>query len=268
MYFVKKGDNIYEVLDGQQRLTTITILLAVLRDYLGGEYANSIKGMLARQGNFLLQTKDRYRIELRKRDQSFFQKFIQEDGATNYLKQDTEFKTDSQKHIRDNAIYFIERLNEIDSNKVKTLPGLIYGLCYLVVVSTPNFDSAFRIFTVLNDRGLDLMPSDIIKARAIGDVDEEEQDEYTIKWEEAEVALGRDRFNKLFDHIRMIIQKRKGGRNIKEEYNLIFTQLNGKELIDNYLMPYSEIYLKLVDYQTYYHDDPKMMKILSLMNSN
>ena len=143
---------------------------------------------------------------------------------------------------------------------------MIYGLCYLVVVLTPNFDSAFRIFTVLNDRGLDLMPSDIIKARAIGDVDEEEQDEYTIKWEEAEVALGRDRFNKLFDHIRMIIQKRKGGRNIKDEYNLIFTQLNGKEFIDNYLMPYSEIYLKLVDYQTYYHDDPKMMKILSLMN--
>ena len=263
---VKKGDNIYEVLDGQQRLTTITILLAVLRDYLGGEYANSIKSMLARQGNFLLQTKDRYRIELRKRDQSFFQKFIQEDGATNYLKQDTEVKTDSQKHIRDNAIYFIERLNEIDPNKVKTLPGLIYGLCYLVVVSTPNFDSAFRIFTVLNDRGLDLMPSDIIKARAIGDVDEEEQDDYTIKWEEAEVALGRDRFNKLFDHIRMIIQKRKGGRNIKDEYNLIFSKLNGKEFIDNYLMPYSEIYLKLVDYQTYYHDDPKMMKILSLMN--
>ena len=120
---VKKGDNIFEVLDGQQRLTTITILLAVLRDYLGGEYANSIKGMLARQGNFLLQTKDRYRIELRKRDQSFFQKFIQEDGATNYLKQDTEFKTDSQKHIRDNAIYFIERLNEIDSSKVKNATG-------------------------------------------------------------------------------------------------------------------------------------------------
>ncbi|WP_170287618.1 DUF4357 domain-containing protein [Aquibacillus halophilus] len=263
---VKKAEAYYEVLDGQQRLTTLTILLAVLRDYLGGEYANSIKNMLARQGNFLLQTKDRYRIELRKRDQSFFQKYIQEDGATIKLKQDTEVKTDSQKYIRDNAIYFIDQLNEADSDVVKTLPGIIYGLCYLVIVSTPSFDSAFRIFTVLNDRGLDLMPSDIIKARAIGDVSDEEQNDYTAKWEEAEVALGRERFNKLFEHIRMIIQKRKGSRNIKDEYNLIFSQLNGKEFIDDYLIPYSEIYLKLVDYQTFYQNDPKMIKMLSLMN--
>ena len=263
---IKKDNNLYEVLDGQQRLTTLTILLAVLRDYLGGDYANSIKSMLARKGDFLLQTKDRYRIELRKRDQPYFQKYIQEDGATTFLDQETEIKTDSQKNIRDNALYFIERLNEIDSSKVETLPTVIYSLCYFVIVSTPNFDSAFRIFTVLNDRGLDLMPSDIIKARAIGEVSDDEKGEYTTKWEEAEVALGRDRFNKLFEHIRMIIQKRKGGRNLKDEYNMIFSKINGKDFIDHYLIPYSDHYLKLVDYQTYFQDDIKMIKMLSLLN--
>lgn len=263
---VKKERNQCEVLDGQQRLTTLTILLAVLRDYLGGEYAKNIKVMIAQEGNKLLQTKDQYRIELRRRDQSFFQQYIQEIGATTRIKNDTVIKTDSQKCIRENALYYISRLNNLDPSVVRTLPGVIAGLCYIVVVSTPNFDSAFRIFTVLNDRGLDLMPSDIIKARAIGDVPENEQDDYTIKWEEVEVALGRDRFNKLFEHIRMIIQKRKGGANLKDEYDDIFSRMNGKHFIDEFLIPYSEIYLKLVDYQTYYHNNPQMMKLLSLMN--
>ena len=110
------------------------------------------------------------------------------------------------------------------------------------------------------------MPSDIFKARALGDIPEEEQEIYTTKWEEVEVALGRDQFNKLFEHIRVIIQKRKSSANIKDEYEGIFSKICGKNFIDEMLIPYSEIYLKLVDYQTYYSNDPSMVKLLSLMN--
>jgi len=45
---------------------------------------------------------------------------------------------------------------------------------------------------------LDLLPSDIFKARVIGAIPDNEQDSYTSKWEDVEVTLGRDRFNKLF----------------------------------------------------------------------
>lgn len=263
---VKKDNNIYEVLDGQQRLTTLTILIAVLRDYLGGNYYDGLNEMLKRKGNFLLNTKDRYRLELRNRDQEFFQAFIQEDHATEQLEEDTKTRTDSQRLIRNNALYFYERLNETDADKVRMLPGVIIQLCYLVVVSTPTFNSAFRIFTVLNDRGLDLMSSDIIKATAIGDISEEEQDHYTRKWEEVEVELGRDRFNKLFDHIRMIIQKRKGGRNIKDEYSLIFEKITGKQFIDDYLLPYSEHYMRIVEYQNFSKENTSVLKLLNMMN--
>lgn len=263
---VKEKDNRYEVLDGQQRLTTITILLAVLRDYLGGNFSASIKKLIAMEGDFLMNTKDRYRLELRKIDQDFFKKFIQTDGGTTRLTEEVETKTDSQKWIRNNARYFINKLNDVDSRVVQTLPRVIPNLCYLVLVSTINFDSAFRIFTVLNDRGLDLLSSDIIKARAIDEVPEDERDDYTRKWEETEVALGRDKFNKLFEHIRMIIQQRKGGRNLKDEYSLIFKNMNGKTFIDNYLIPYSEIYIKLIDYEKNYKNNPDMLKLLSLIH--
>src|SRR5699024_1358799 len=180
-----------DVLDGQQRITTLTILLAVLRDYLSKDYSDDIESMIVQRGNKILGTADTYRLCLRARDNDFFNKNIQYQGSTHRLNEQLTVKTDSQKLIRDNDLYLIERLNDLEEEIVKVLPTVIGTLCYVVIVSTPNFESAFRIFTVLNDRGLDLMNSDIFKARVIGDITEKDQDYYTAKWEDVETRLGR-----------------------------------------------------------------------------
>ena len=52
-----------------------------------------------------------------------------------------------------------------------------------------NTSSAFRIFSVLNDRGLNLLPTDILKSDVIGKVPAAKQDVYTDKWEEIEDDL-------------------------------------------------------------------------------
>jgi len=255
-----------EVLDGQQRLTTLTILLAVLRDVLGGEYASNIEAMILQKGNKILNKDDQYRLQLRKIDNDFFREHIQVMGSTSKLTAETPCKTDSQKAIRDNALFFAERLADLDEETVKILPAVLATLCYLVVVSTPNFDSAFRIFTVLNDRGLDLMMSDIFKAKVIGDIEDSLQDAYTRKWEDVEVSLGRERFNKMFDHIRMIVQKRKGSANYKDEYNGIFAKIRGRQFVDEILLPYGEIFQKIIDYRSHFGSQPELVKTLSLLN--
>lgn len=262
---VKRDKPDSDILDGQQRLTTLTILLAVLRDVLGGEYASNIEAMILQKGNRILNKSDMYRLQLRKIDNEFFKNHIQINGSTSKLTSETPVKTDSQRAIRDNALFFIEKLNDLREETIQSLPSVIATLCYLVIVSTPNFDSAFRIFTVLNDRGLDLMMSDIFKAKVIGDIEDNERDDYTQKWEDVEISLGRNNFNKLFDHIRMIVQKRKGSANYKEEYNEIFSTISGCQFIDEYLIPYGEVFQKITNYRAYYND-PEIVKILSLLN--
>ena len=64
---VKRNGPNSEVLDGQQRLTTLTILLAVLRDYLSEDYANDIERMIVQRGSKILNTQDTYRLCLRKK---------------------------------------------------------------------------------------------------------------------------------------------------------------------------------------------------------
>lgn len=259
---VQKEKNRFEVLDGQQRLTTLTILFAAIRDVLKEV---EISEMIMQKGNRITQTKDENRIMLRNRDQAFFHQYIQKIGGINLLEEDMKVKTDSQMRILENALYFREELLNLPAHIKNVLPTVLALKCYLVVVSTMNFDSAFRIFTVLNDRGLDLMESDIFKARVIGDIDESEQDLYTTKWEDIEVALGRDKFKKLFDHIRMILQKKKFGTNLKEEYEEIFKKISGKEFIDKVLIPYSDIYTQMIDYTTHFKNQTEILKLFSLM---
>jgi len=53
----------------------------------------------------------------------------------------------------------------------------------------------------MNSRGLDLQPTDIIKADVIGKIEDEKQGEFSARWEDMEVELGRSGFNDLFSFI-------------------------------------------------------------------
>ena len=99
--------------------------------------------------------------------------------------------------------------------------------CFLVAVSTPSQQSAFRVFSVLNSRGLDLLPTDIIKSDIVGNIkSQNKQDEVTERWEELEVQTGRDGFAELFGHIRMIFAKEKARRTLLG--NLCITPISDK----------------------------------------
>ena len=75
-------------------------------------------------------------------------------------------------------------------------------------MSTPDLESAYRIFSVLNDRGLNLSHTDILKAEIIGQISpDQQQEEYTRKWQDIEENLGREAFEDLFAYIRMIYRK-------------------------------------------------------------
>src|SRR5579864_8577387 len=97
-----------QVIDGQQRLTTLTMLLAALRSLIKSEYAEILTSFLCEKGNVIIGTPKRYRLRLRERDAQFFQQYIQNEGGIEELKvlQGT-LSSESQRNIRDNTIGFI-----------------------------------------------------------------------------------------------------------------------------------------------------------------
>ena len=199
-----------EIVDGQQRLTTLTILLAVLRTLVQPQYAADLTKYIYEKGDLIVGTPNRYRIRLRERDEEFFRRYIQDEkGIGSLLKLDSAQLPDSHKNILSNAKYFVESLENLQQDQRIRLMQYLMRRCYLVVVTTPDLDSAYRIFSVLNARGLDLRLTDLLKAEIIGAIPVEQQEKYTKIWEDEEEELGRDTFQELFAHIRMIYRKAK-----------------------------------------------------------
>jgi len=246
-----------EVIDGQQRLTTLTILLATLTSRLEGELRADFFSYIREPGKVSQGLAPKPRLTLRERDKEFFAKYVQELNFSGLLALDSaSLETESQRNIRSNAALMLERLAKRFADDVEALcrfGAFLVQRCFLVAVSTPSQQSAFRVFSVMNSRGLDLLPTDIIKADIIGKIEEpERQSLYNDRWEEMEVDTGRGGFNDLFAYVRMIFAKEKAKRALLEEFRMhVLSAVESPvALIEEVLEPYAEAYLiaKNVDY--------------------
>ena len=244
-----------EVIDGQQRLTTLTILLAVLRDLADDDEVRSSLGhLISEPGNKILGLEPRPRLALRKRDRAFFVEYIQRnEGVARLLDlNETAAKTEAQRAFQENAKALHGRLARWQPHRRLDLMRMLSARTYLVMVSTPDLASAHRIFSVMNARGIDLLPTDIFKSNIIGSLPEGISDAYAEKWESAEELVGRELFAELFQHIRMIFAMKRPEKELLKEFpdQVLAEYLPGKGavFVDNVLTPYAEAYGQIRDF--------------------
>jgi hypothetical protein len=236
-----------DVVDGQQRLTTLTILFSALRHTIEGQkHSLPITKYLYEEGDPLEGNPNRYRMTLRDRDTEFFRSYIQNPGKIASLENlERAQLSDSQNNIKENALHFVQKLTAINDELRIRLTQFLVRQCLLVVVSTSDFDAAFRIFSILNDRGLDLSHTDILKADVIGSIASKDQEKYSDLWEEAELSLGRQAFGELFSFVRTIYRKQRMRESILKEFreHVVKKVGNPTKLIDEVLVPYASALL-------------------------
>ena len=233
-----------EVVDGQQRLTTLSILFCALRELIDDEDDKlELDGHVRARGRRLAGIEDRFRLTLRERDREVFRRQVQQTGALREFVQSREGLPDSQLRIRENASLIWSGLRRLATSLLSALARFLIQKCCLVVVSGSDQESAYRIFAVMNDRGLNLSPTDILKAEVIGGIDTEQRARYTSEWETIEEDLGREDFRDLFAHIRMIHVKSKARGNLTREFREgVLADVSGCEFIDGTLSPMGDAY--------------------------
>jgi len=245
------------VVDGQQRLTTLTLLLSAIRATVGDdELQKDITGCIYEKGSLVKGTQARYRLLLRERDRDFFRQYVQHENGMQALAQLNTVLPDAQARLRNNAQVFMDGLAKLPQAQLVRLVQFVITRCYLVTVATPDLDSAYRIFGVLNSRGLDLSATDILKAEIIGGIEPALRDAYTKKWEDEEEDLGRDEFGDLFSHIRMVYRKAKPqGTLLKEFKEHVVPARQPRSFVDEVLLPMAQAFAELrdADYTSTHH---------------
>lgn len=163
----------FEVIDGQQRLTTFQLLLAALRDVAqenGSTYADEVQKHLLNDGIMETPHVERFKVWPSLMDRRAFAQII--DPSTN-LDQIAKRPADEDGYVRRAALaheWFRERIKahvgtgeQYEEAKLEKLfEALKEGLA-VVSIELEGGDDPQTIFETLNSRGVDLTPSDLMR---------------------------------------------------------------------------------------------------------
>lgn len=239
-------DNVQEIVDGQQRLITISLIFAAALHYLKENDSKELEEWLEmspdvfkdilldflyfRGGRFESEDVSTYKLEVSEFDKLIYRGII-ENGLP---------ASGRASHKRRNFVEAYETISDYfqDSDETNTAIFIrkfiqfLLQKVLLVVIHISDESNAYEIFEVLNARNKQLDPVDLIKNKllsALSTGSKEELDEGYSRWTKVLFACN-DRSNQMKEYVRCHLQMREGGKvDPKQLYKNLHSLLRSKD---------------------------------------
>ena len=191
-----RSERVLEIVDGFQRLTSLSILFCTLRD-LDAEQGQPANARLASAIGGGLQR----RLRLRPAEDAFFDKYVRAPGATGLKPAIAAALSPAEVRIIQVRDHFLAELADLDQADRPYFVDFLLDHCCVASVVTIDIDRAHQLFTILNARGKPLARKDILKAALLGGVPGEDASRAASIWQDLDGRLGEE-FENLFSHVR------------------------------------------------------------------
>jgi uncharacterized protein with ParB-like and HNH nuclease domain/predicted transport protein len=181
------------VIDGQQRLTTVSLLIEALARHLGDE--EPVDGFSAKK------LRNYYLLNPEEDGEKAFKLILSSTDKDTLLAVTGHrpWPVDSSDRIQKNFEFFQTRLKELGDE----LTDLCNGLTKLIVVDislTRGEDNPQLIFESMNSTGRELSQADLIRNFVLMDLEPEQQTGvYRDHWRPMEIEFGQEAYGKYFD---------------------------------------------------------------------
>jgi len=250
------------LIDGQQRITTLTLLLTALRNHLlnGGNDANQEENGLPSPeelDDYFLHNRHgkgdrKYKLCLRRSDQQTL-------GALVDLK---DTPTAASERISENFKFFEEKLAEAN---LEIVHSGISKLAIVDVCLTRGQDDPQMIFESLNSTGLDLTQADLIRNFVLmRQVEDSQTRLYTEYWQPIEVGFGAryrtdfDKFVRDYLTLKLRPSKQLKADEIYQHFRTYFYEETSKLAIEDILANLKRFGIYYVAYSLGREQDPTL----------
>ena len=170
---ISKKESVGYIVDGQQRLTSLTLLLVLLRN-LQKDQAKQVNvdelifSEKFDQKSFNLHVDERTPAMIALYEGQSFDITNRPESVQNLVQRYRDLETCFPEELRDNTLpYFIDWLLEN---------------VHLVEITAYSDDDAYTIFETMNDRGLSLSPTDMLKGYLLANIDENKRTSANTRW--------------------------------------------------------------------------------------
>ena len=247
-----------DLLDGQQRMATLLMLFAVIRDLVGdSDTKDECQECIYQKKGIHKKIPEQTRLVYvtHPKVTAFINDYIKEKDGTikeDKLKMETKISDDPSVVNMANAVLMMHKFfsENPDTDPTKLFDFLLNNVLF-IYVSTEDREDAFRLFRALNDSGVRLRSSDILKATNLAELKtSDERIMHAEMWEDAEGGFGNDRdgFERFLNYVRTILVKDKARLELIDEFEqkiykpkLLNKGLKTFELIETYLNHYNEL---------------------------
>ncbi|WP_033616236.1 DUF262 domain-containing protein [Helicobacter pylori] len=167
----------YDIVDGQQRLSTFILLAKVLATLYSERLTEESKDYLQESLITKYGKKDRLNFNA----MGFNSKKDFQYALTSF--NDAPISNTKNNYLK-NAICLKNYLRKKEIEDINDFIEWLYFKVVFITITCPDADKALRIFNVLNARGLPLNATDIFKGELLKKLTEEkEQEELATRWE-------------------------------------------------------------------------------------